>query len=428
MNVRIVLFLAINLSLIYALDIYETNDCNTRYGCFFNPKGCVGKSCDFIAKWIKKDDHLQFIIGAKFEKLKSNWVAVAFSHDATMGDDSVVACKYKSDKEISVESYFNDGKMPVLLNENNPSEGLKNSSITIDQNFLICSFERSKTVSNFKNFFDLNQNYYLLMAKGKLDKEGSLNPHGKNKIESHSIIDFNKAEEVKSIAVSTDLVKIHAVLMVLAWSFMSTLGVLFARYYKYIFPGVKLGGVQFWFTIHRSFMAGVCLLTLVAFGFIFAFKNWKWTDPSSRVNFMHSIFGIVTITLCLVQPIMAFFRPDKGEQNRPIFNWAHRSVGIIAYISSTVAVFLGVLIFVENYHWVLLLSWIVWLLLLIVVLEVINSRIVANDRVQHADSAGMNIEKNKMEKSNAKSYFLVMHLIVSAAWTISLILAILELF
>lgn len=39
-----------------------------------------------------------------------------------------------------------------------------------------------------------------------------------------------------------------------------------------------------------------------------------------------------------------------------------------------IAVILGVLIFVKKYHWIGLLSWISWLIILIVLLEVFHPR------------------------------------------------------
>ena len=38
--------------------------------------------------------------------------------------------------------------------------------------------------------------------------------------------------------------------------------------------------------------------------------------------------------LFIFQPIMALFRPPVDHKNRPIFNWAHFSVGTAAHITS----------------------------------------------------------------------------------------------
>ena len=41
-------------------------------------------NCEFIAKWRDLGDHVEFTIGSKFDKIKSNWFAIGFSHDAKM--------------------------------------------------------------------------------------------------------------------------------------------------------------------------------------------------------------------------------------------------------------------------------------------------------------------------------------------------------
>lgn len=45
---------------------------------------CNSNQCEFIAKWRQIDDQVEFIIGAKFENLKRNWLAIGFSHDRSM--------------------------------------------------------------------------------------------------------------------------------------------------------------------------------------------------------------------------------------------------------------------------------------------------------------------------------------------------------
>lgn len=110
--------------------------------------------------------------------------------------------------------------------------------------------------------------------------------------------------------------------MVIAWSFLSTIGILIASnlfkdlsvilklsflnlksqgYYKYLFPDRTMGGLQFWFVIHRSVMILVCFFSIASFVLILAFKKWSWIDYSLKLNFSHSIFGIVSIGLVFFQ-------------------------------------------------------------------------------------------------------------------------------
>ncbi|RNA13986.1 ferric-chelate reductase 1 [Brachionus plicatilis] len=408
-----------------AAEILNSTNCGSRYGCFYNPKNCDSDQCEFVAKWRQIDSQVEFIIAAKFKNLKQKWLAIGFSHDKLMGNDSVVACKYNTENDLKIHNYFNPGQIdPELIDSKDPSSGLSDIKIINDKGLLICSFKRDIS-KNIENFFDLNQNYYILMAKGDLEKDGLLTYHGGDKVISQNKIDVSIALEAKSVLISTNFVKIHAILMVIAWPFLSTIGILFARYYKPIFPNVKSCGVQFWFIIHRPFMISVCLLSLIGFGFIFSYKNWTWTSQSSVKNFAHSIVGLITILLSLIQPAMAIFRPDKLAENRPIFNWAHRLVGILAYAFSITAVFLGVNMFVKNYHWIGLTSWIIWLIILVVLLEVFNSRS-STDKV-HEKTNEFKIDENKEPTMGfSKPMILIIHIALSLLWTLTMILAILE--
>jgi hypothetical protein len=44
------------------------------------------------------------------------------------------------------------------------------------------------------------------------------------------------------------------------------------------------------------------------------------------------MFGIFAVCLAFIQPLGALLRCDMGARMRPIFNLAHRLVGVIAWI------------------------------------------------------------------------------------------------
>lgn len=48
-------------------------------------------------------------------------------------------------------------------------------------------------------------------------------------------------------------------------------------------------------------MIFVPICSVTAFIVILADLNWKWVSASSKVEFAHSIFGIVTIGLSIIQ-------------------------------------------------------------------------------------------------------------------------------
>ncbi len=85
--------------------------------------------------------------------------------------------------------------------------------------------------------------------------------------------------------------------------FAST-GILVARYFKFMLPDVKLCKIKFWFLLHRPLMVCVTLISIASFIIILWGVEWKWVDPDESVIFAHSIFGIVTIGLAIIQVII----------------------------------------------------------------------------------------------------------------------------
>jgi presenilin-like A22 family membrane protease len=75
------------------------------------------------------------------------------------------------------------------------------------------------------------------------------------------------------------------------------------RYYKFLFPNFNWLDINFWFHLHRPIMIMVPLMSIAAFILILAYNNWNWTDNDIKVNFAHSIFGIVAISVSILQVI-----------------------------------------------------------------------------------------------------------------------------
>lgn len=72
-------------------------------------------------------------------------------------------------------------------------------------------------------------------------------------------------------------------------------------YYKFIFPDRRIHKLKIWFVLHRPIMLSVFLLAIIGLLVILAHKNWKWVSQSSLTQFVHSIFGMVTLGLAFIQ-------------------------------------------------------------------------------------------------------------------------------
>ena len=79
-------------------------------------------------------------------------------------------------------------------------------------------------------------------------------------------------------------------------------------YFKFIFPGIKTFGVQFWFNMHRLLMSSVTLFSLIGLVLILFYKKWTWTSSKLEIRFAHSIIGILAISFSFIQvSFFAFF-------------------------------------------------------------------------------------------------------------------------
>ncbi|RNA44203.1 ferric-chelate reductase 1 -like protein [Brachionus plicatilis] len=356
----------------------DTTGCDKQFGCFRQPSGCDGKNCDYFVSWKNEGDSINFIMSTRASS-NNAYLAIGFSKDSTMGDDSVVICFNERINSNDIQLFYNFDSYSDILDLDRPNLGLSELKISQEDNFLSCSFRREKFL-DFKDYFDLNKPYYLLIAKGQATLENSKfvpEYHGENRLKSSSPIDFTQTESASVSSSSINLVKAHgrfsefnmakygsikSSIMAFSWMFLSTLGILFARYYKYLGKNKTLCGVQIWFVFHRPLMLAT---------------NWKWTSSQVKINFAHSIIGILTIGISVIQPIFGALRPDKDSPNRPIFNWLHRIFDV--------SITLATKFFLQNNFWGIMIGWLSWLIILIILLEFTDYKILLNNRLESYD-------------------------------------------
>ena len=145
--------------------------------------------------------------------------------------------------------------------------------------------------------------------------------------------------------------------MTTAWLLFASFGIFLARYFKYIMPGKKILDLAVWFVLHRAIMIAIPLVSIGAFVIILADLGWSWVEMSEPLAFSHSIIGIVTVGLSIIQVsiilnfylvklfkvrwfamkkmIGGFLRPDKDDAKRPTFNLIHRILGISSFLLSS---------------------------------------------------------------------------------------------
>ena len=134
-------------------------------------------------------------------------------------------------------------------------------------------------------------------------------------------------------------VRAHGTLMMLGWGFLLPSGVIMANLAKHI-KGA------FWFKYHRANQVlGLC----VAFvGWILALLEFDvFSAGTKNVSFLHGTLGIFIMSIGLLQPINAFFRPHKHDdqpksKSRYCWEILHKSFGYVAIVLSVGQIALGI--------------------------------------------------------------------------------------
>ncbi|XP_053396447.1 putative ferric-chelate reductase 1 [Mercenaria mercenaria] len=311
--------------------------CGSTKGCFpYCPKGC-----EYLVTWQTAGTSTTFTLQA--EETDTNvYLAVGFSKDYRMGEDSVVGCIVPG---TTVKNYYNEGTDTDELAT--PLLGLSGTSVTQTNGVITCTFTRTLNEASDDKYFDLNNDYILMLVVGEAEEEDGaykLEEHHKIPWNSDGKVDFNSHYVVDLYKLNSPAVKLHGIMMVLAWLLLVIVGMVTARYNKDMLPEEKLFGTKVWFQVHRTAMVVACVFVVIGFIPIFVeIRGYSQivSEESKESVKAHPVLGIVVTVLCFLNPIMALFRPGGDHKFRWIFNWAHLGVGAAAQILAIVTIFLG---------------------------------------------------------------------------------------
>ncbi|KAK2706518.1 putative ferric-chelate reductase 1 homolog isoform X2 [Artemia franciscana] len=312
------------------------NGCGATKGCFGMPNGCINTGdCDIVASYSVKGDRYEFELRGLLEQASGGYLAIGFSQDAAMGDDTVTECLYKPSQVQNVDVFnsINKGKNNIPYSK----QGAKLLSSSVEDGYMYCKFEREQNLGTDGVITDLAMKHHLLLSRGAISGD-RISYHGQNKASSAEPISIASLSGVTSR--SDVLIRVHGSMMIVAWIWAASCGILFARYFKQTWVGKQFMGKDLWFVFHRLLMVLVWSLTMISFIIIFS-EIGGWSSIPSYIN-PHPILGCVTTGLAFVQPIMAYFRPHPGTSKRALFNWAHWFVGNAAHIVGVATIFLAI--------------------------------------------------------------------------------------
>jgi hypothetical protein len=197
------------------------------------------------------------------------------------------------------------------------------------------------------------------------------------------------------------LVHAHATVMIMAWIFFGSTGVLFARYGRSLRLGNRrqMLGKAVWFQIHRFLLSITSLFTLLGFFFIIVYAGGTWVDPHffGLSLFAHSILGSIIVCCTILQVWLALYRCNPHSRFRYLFDWSHRITGFLAFGLSIPAIFL--IIVLQTNHRTALITiisfWTGWIVFIMIIFEKIESQ----QRAAVAPT-GNNVRENGTNRNN----------------------------
>ncbi|KAL4713664.1 hypothetical protein ACJJTC_004195 [Scirpophaga incertulas] len=183
--------------------------------------------------------------------------------DRKMGDDSAMECVRDDGGRVSLFTSWTYPKAePYVSRTNSPQDIVQLQASSVIEGKLYCKFTRDAVSVVNGQTFDLAQDRYnLMIVAGDSMKDAQ-------RVGFHNLV-YEATGEPMSLgtvgapaAASKLLLRLHGALMLTAWLFAASVGVLLARYFRQVWVGKQLGGKDIWFAYHRILMVGTWLLTM----------------------------------------------------------------------------------------------------------------------------------------------------------------------
>ncbi|KAG8436782.1 hypothetical protein GDO86_007749 [Hymenochirus boettgeri] len=308
---------------------FSSEGCGSSKFCIRNPTSCdpeQNPECHFLS--FKKEDRSVLV---EMSGHGHGYIAFALSHDQWMGNDDSYLCVKEDERVLINPAYLTGRNYPEIASP----DDLRNVSWGLNDGTIQCSFRRDIQIATSKERFDLSGNYYIFLANGDV-KNGQILRHHLQPLITNKMYNITGLPEDVGGSRSPFLIKLHGAIMFIAWMTAVSIGVIVARFFKPVWPSSTLCGEKVWFQIHRCLMITTVVLTSVAFVLPFIYRGYF----SKRAGY-HPHLGVIVMSLTVLQPVMAIFRPPPQSTRRWIFNWTHWATGSTARIIAVIAIFLG---------------------------------------------------------------------------------------
>ncbi|KAK7495836.1 hypothetical protein BaRGS_00012826, partial [Batillaria attramentaria] len=351
----------------------NVEECGTVKGCYREPAGCAEPYCEYIVTWREGlRGRIRFELGGLADNAKDRFVAVAISNDTYMGSDIVFACAHESVEDTTrIYLSYNEENSNIRIDD---TDSVRRRNVITEEEGsyhngrLRCRFTVERDLDIYYDEIPpiSGSPYHLLMARGFANK-GNLKRHGLGvnelPIASPMTIDFASVRNIGGRA-SYPLVKAHGCLMILAWIFFASIGLLMTKYYKPMWPNKRMFDQRYWFVAHFNCMASAFLITVIGVILIFIEAD-GWSKAPDLPQRAHPILGIIIFICIIINPIIALLRPSEQSKWRPVFNWIHWAFGTIANVLAIPQIFIGMDFGKANVPW-----WATWILVIWVIIHI----------------------------------------------------------
>ncbi|PIC43269.1 hypothetical protein B9Z55_004065 [Caenorhabditis nigoni] len=322
---------------------FDSSACGKTKGCFEPTSG------DAVSYRVINPSSIEFEFSSTQSSPSGVYLALGFTTDGQMSPANVIECSSLGNQALSMKFSANSGysNSRIAGEEAIRSQYITDTQTSYTDGKIYCKGTvKSDGNANAQIFkYTPDQKYILIVAKGTASA-GGLGYHGQNNKYRSSPLLLTDLSVNGSSGSTVTLVMLHAIFMTVAWMTMVPTAVIFARVLRSSWPTLKPGGLLIWFHIHRGAnLIGIALM-IAGFVLILVHKDWKFVTAGWGGK--HAIIGIIALCLAWLQPFISTLRCSPNDPRRPIFNYIHRGIGVIAMVLATTAICIAGYHFTES--------------------------------------------------------------------------------
>ncbi|XP_055086294.1 putative ferric-chelate reductase 1 isoform X2 [Periophthalmus magnuspinnatus] len=309
------------------LDI-SSGGCGESKVCFLNPPDCDPAqnpaNCYFLSATLVSPG--SSAVQYQMSGPSDGYISFGFSDDQEMGNDDIYICVMDDSGLVQLQHAYSTGSTTP---QSVPLGNISDIQTSVENKVIRCSFISTNSISTQRS--SSSQAYYLLYAHGP-SSNGQIKIHTGTFV-SRDRVDITKPGQVQSVQAPA-IIKAHGALMLVAWMFTGSLGMIVARFNKKLAHGTRLCGKDMWFLVHVLVMCLTVAMTIIAFILVFAHVR-TWSGGA------HPVLGCLVMILSFFQPLGALLRCGPQHPKRFLFNWSHALNALAIKALSVAAIFTG---------------------------------------------------------------------------------------